>query len=206
MMRAWSLAAAASVAVAILAGCPGSAVRDDTRLTAQLIATARTRGALRCAPVELAMAEAHYDSANHELDEGNYTIARDAAGIARENAQLAIEKSPPEKCTTPTKIGDADGDGILDNVDKCPHEAEDKDGFQDEDGCPDPDNDGDGILDVDDKCPNEPEDHDGFADDDGCPDPDNDGDGLYDALDQCPNEAEDKDGFPGRGRLPRSRQ
>ena len=42
--------------------------------------------------------------------------------------------------------GDRDGDGILDNVDKCPDEPEDKDGFQDEDGCPDPDNDKDGIA------------------------------------------------------------
>jgi outer membrane protein OmpA-like peptidoglycan-associated protein len=44
------------------------------------------------------------------------------------------------------------------------------DGFQDEDGCPDPDNDKDGILDKDDKCPNEPETINGFQDDDGCPD------------------------------------
>jgi hypothetical protein len=40
---------------------------------------------------------------------------------------------------------DRDGDGIPDSVDACPDEPEDKDGFQDEDGCPDPDNDGDGI-------------------------------------------------------------
>jgi len=37
-----------------------------------------------------------------------------------------------------------------------------QDGFQDADGCPDPDNDADGILDKDDQCPNEPEDKDGF--------------------------------------------
>jgi outer membrane protein OmpA-like peptidoglycan-associated protein len=90
---------------------------------------------------------------------------------------------------------DTDGDGIPDSEDKCPNEAEDKDGFQDEDGCPDPDNDGDGIPDAQDKCPNEPEDHDGFQDEDGCPDPDNDGDGIPDAQDKCPNEPEDKDGF-----------
>jgi outer membrane protein OmpA-like peptidoglycan-associated protein len=82
------------------------------------------------------------------------------------------------------------------------NEAEDKDGFQDEDGCPDPDNDGDGIPDVVDKCPNEPEDRDGFQDEDGCPDPDNDGDGILDKEDKCPNEPEtvngieDMDGCP----------
>src|SRR5213075_2360218 len=44
------------------------------------------------------------------------------------------------------------------------------DNFQDEDGCPDPDNDKDGIPDKDDKCPNEPETINGFQDEDGCPD------------------------------------
>jgi len=87
------------------------------------------------------------------------------------------------------KAPDADGDGIPDELDKCPNEAEDFDDFQDEDGCPDLDNDGDGILDVDDKCPNDPEDIDGFEDEDGCPDPDNDGDGILDVDDQCPNDA-----------------
>ncbi|MDB4956710.1 MAG: OmpA domain protein [Myxococcales bacterium] len=91
--------------------------------------------------------------------------------------------------------GDRDGDGIPDDLDKCPDEAEDKDMFDDADGCPDPDNDGDGIPDAQDKCPLDAEDKDGFQDDDGCPDKDNDGDGIPDAQDKCPNEAEDKDGF-----------
>ncbi|MEO8549380.1 MAG: OmpA family protein, partial [Kofleriaceae bacterium] len=91
--------------------------------------------------------------------------------------------------------GDKDGDGIPDSVDACPDEAEDKDGYQDEDGCPDPDNDGDGIPDKDDQCPNDPEDKDGYQDTDGCPERDNDNDGIVDALDKCPNEPEDKDGF-----------
>ncbi|HTR52674.1 MAG TPA: choice-of-anchor D domain-containing protein, partial [Kofleriaceae bacterium] len=90
---------------------------------------------------------------------------------------------------------DSDGDGIPDAKDKCPNEPEDKDGFQDADGCPDPDNDHDGIPDAQDKCPNQPEDKDGFQDADGCPDPDNDHDGIPDAQDKCPNDPEDKDGF-----------
>ncbi len=81
---------------------------------------------------------------------------------------------------------DRDRDGIADADDKCPDDPEDKDGFEDKDGCPDPDNDKDGILDKDDKCPNEPEDKDGFEDEDGCPDPDNDKDGVLDADDKCP--------------------
>jgi OmpA-OmpF porin, OOP family len=95
-------------------------------------------------------------------------------------------------------IGDRDGDGIKDDQDQCPDEPEDKDGFEDEDGCPDPDNDKDGILDVDDACPNVPEDFDGDADEDGCPggtDLDRDGDGIPDSRDKCPTIPEDKDGF-----------
>jgi outer membrane protein OmpA-like peptidoglycan-associated protein len=90
---------------------------------------------------------------------------------------------------------DTDGDGILDEMDMCPNEPEDFDGFEDEDGCPDPDNDGDGIPDHLDQCPNDAEDKDGFEDEDGCPDPDNDGDGIADSVDKCPNEPEDFDGF-----------
>src|SRR4029077_2436402 len=66
-------------------------------------------------------------------------------------------------------IGDRDGDGIKDDVDQCPDNPEDYDDFEDEDGCPDPDNDRDGIPDVDDKCPNVPETKNGFEDEDGCP-------------------------------------
>jgi outer membrane protein OmpA-like peptidoglycan-associated protein len=95
-------------------------------------------------------------------------------------------------------IGDRDGDGIKDDVDRCPDDPEDQDDFEDEDGCPDPDNDRDGFLDKDDKCPNEPEDRDGYEDDDGCPEPnelDRDGDGIPDDRDKCPDDPEDKDRF-----------
>jgi outer membrane protein OmpA-like peptidoglycan-associated protein len=95
-------------------------------------------------------------------------------------------------------IGDRDGDGYKDDVDKCPDDPEDFDGFEDADGCPDPDNDKDGILDVDDKCPNNPENRNGVEDQDGCPegvDGDKDGDGIPDSLDKCPNDPEDRDGF-----------
>ena len=90
---------------------------------------------------------------------------------------------------------DSDGDGIIDEFDACPDEAEDFDGFEDDDGCPDYDNDFDGIPDLEDTCPLAAEDYDGFADSDGCPDPDNDLDGVLDINDDCPDEAEDKDGF-----------
>ncbi|MFW2389143.1 MAG: OmpA family protein [Polyangiales bacterium] len=95
-------------------------------------------------------------------------------------------------------VGDRDKDGIADDDDGCPDAAEDKDGFEDSDGCPDLDNDGDGILDVDDDCPLVKEDYDGDRDEDGCPEGmegDRDGDGIADTVDDCPDEPEDFDGF-----------
>jgi OOP family OmpA-OmpF porin len=193
------LGAALAVLAGLAASCAGRQVRSQTTATTALIATARQTDAQQCAPVELAMAESHNDFAQHELDEGNYHDARREALVAETNAQLAIEKSPRERCVDsnapPPAPGDQDGDGVPDNIDQCPRVPEDRDGFQDEDGCPDDDNDRDGITDKLDKCPNEPEDRDGFEDADGCPDLDNDGDGIPDKLDKCPNEPEDKDGF-----------
>jgi outer membrane protein OmpA-like peptidoglycan-associated protein len=185
-------------AALIAGGCAGSAVRARTGTIDQVIATARDNGAMRCAPVELAMAEAHNDFARQELAEGNYYPARREAEIARTNAQAAIDRSPKDLCNPaapPPPPADTDGDGILDPVDDCPMVPEDKDGFQDEDGCPEDDNDADGIVDRIDNCPDDPEDRDGFQDQDGCPEPDNDGDGLADRVDQCPMDPEDKDGF-----------
>ena len=86
---------------------------------------------------------------------------------------------------------DRDKDGVPDAYDLCPDLPEDRDGFQDKDGCPDNDNDRDSIPDKLDKCPNQPEDFDEFQDEDGCPDPDNDNDGIIDGKDECPNEPED---------------
>jgi formylglycine-generating enzyme required for sulfatase activity len=65
---------------------------------------------------------------------------------------------------------DLDGDGISDMADKCPNDPEDKDNYEDDDGCPDPDNDHDGIVDAVDRCPSQPETKNGFEDSDGCPD------------------------------------
>jgi outer membrane protein OmpA-like peptidoglycan-associated protein len=83
--------------------------------------------------------------------------------------------------------GDPDGDGIVGIADRCPLVPEDKDGHQDGDGCPDPDNDNDGVCDDNpviqrdlkrfrnvctgrDRCPNRKEVINGVEDEDGCPD------------------------------------
>lgn len=67
-------------------------------------------------------------------------------------------------------VSDRDHDGILDKDDLCPEHSEDKDLFEDQDGCPDLDNDKDRIPDRLDKCPNQPENYNGVDDEDGCPD------------------------------------
>jgi hypothetical protein len=86
------------------------------------------------------------------------------------------------------RVHDADGDGIPDERDACAELAEDRDGFEDGDGCLDFDNDGDGVPDTDDRCPRELEDLDDYADQDGCPDLDDDGDRIPDKSDACPRE------------------
>lgn len=85
---------------------------------------------------------------------------------------------PREAAPAPTRSrgranpidGDGDRDGVRDSVDACASEPEDRDGFADADGCPDPDDDRDGILDVADSCPREAEVVNEIDDRDGCPD------------------------------------
>ncbi|WP_407659994.1 Ig-like domain-containing protein [Hyalangium gracile] len=133
------------------------------------------------------------------------------AGIAYAPSDRGTESRPTPVATpapikpskpVPEQLVDTDGDGLPDVQDRCPIAAEDKDSFQDDDGCPDPDNDNDTLADASDKCPNEPETKNAFEDEDGCPDQapppppvDTDGDLLTDDKDRCPQEAEDKDGF-----------
>jgi OmpA-OmpF porin, OOP family len=112
-------------------------------------------------------------------------LLTDTPGVPQFRILASLQYQPQNR--------DSDGDGVFDRDDGCDDQDEDMDEFDDEDGCPDPDNDEDGILDGSDQCPDEAEDVDQFQDEDGCPDPDNDGDGVADADDQCPAEAEDVD-------------
>jgi outer membrane protein OmpA-like peptidoglycan-associated protein len=87
-------------------------------------------------------------------------------------------------------LRDRDGDGVPDDVDKCPDQPEAHDDLYDGSGCPHVrDTDGDGIPDDLDKCPTEAETYNGFEDEDGCPDqlPDRDKDGVPDTVDKCPD-------------------
>jgi OmpA-OmpF porin, OOP family len=118
----------------------------------------------------------------------------DGLGDAPVRALLSVSWAP--------RLHDRDGDGIPDDVDRCPDLPEDYDGFQDHDGCPDLDNDDDGIPDALDRCPNEKEDEDGFQDADGCPDLDNDQDRIPDTEDACPNEPGPPDPDPKKNGCP----
>ncbi len=189
--------------VLFASGCAqGPALRGRIAGLTTTVADAEKNGAMTCAPRELAVAKSQLEFATLALDQGQLSVAKAHLAKAEPNAQAAFSMSPADRCTArefvevEAKPGDTDGDGIPDGVDQCMLEPEDKDGYLDEDGCPDVDNDADGIPDSKDQCPNEPEDYDGYKDDDGCPDPDNDGDGVADVDDYCPNTP----GIPGGDR------
>jgi len=248
----------AVVALLALAGCAtGGKLRRASDAVRSDVEKARKSGAMKCAPKELALAEANLEFGLAEIDWGDATRAgehlREAELQAKKAldlskscgpAQVTIREKKPEaprkavliekvdgdrdgvpdlddKCpevpgkpefagcpdtdgdglpdaedACPTQPGpreargcpqakDSDGDGVPDDIDRCPLDPEDQDGFQDEDGCPDPDNDGDGIVDKIDACPATP----GPIENRGCPILDRDGDGVPDGEDRCPAEA-----------------
>lgn len=185
-----------------LSGCvTGAKLRGDAAQIQKKVANARERGAYRCAPRELARAEANLEFLDYELTQGDFLRAERHHRAALENIDKALSITDPNECAEKRVLiaedkpliitkTDRDGDGIQDDLDQCPDEPEDKDGFKDEDGCPDPDNDADTVLDVNDKCPLEP----GDPKNDGCPLKDRDGDGIADDIDKCPDIPEDLDG------------
>ena len=93
------------------------------------------------------------------------------APAASNAAATATAPSPAAvPAAAPAAPEDSDHDGIPDEEERCPISAEDRDGFEDDDGCPDLDNDEDGIPDAVDRCPLEAETQNGHQDEDGCPD------------------------------------
>lgn len=86
-----------------------------------------------------------------------------------ERAAAPEAAAPEPVAEEPLPSSDKDGDGLTDTSDQCPSDAEDSDGFEDNDGCPDEDDDRDGVPDEQDRCKKELEDMDGDRDDDGCP-------------------------------------
>lgn len=194
-----SIAGLVGAALCALGGCAAeSRLRGELGALREMTNEAESRGARECAPLSLAVARAHIEFATRALSKGRRSEANYHQGVAEPNARVALRLSSAEECggtPTPVTADDRDGDGIADDVDQCPDAAEDADGWEDADGCPeDQDVDGDGIPESRDQCELEAEDSDGYLDEDGCPEPDNDLDRVLDAEDQCPLEAEDPDG------------
>lgn len=123
---------------------------------------------------------------------GKFTSANVYAGLhaaipyrkTKSRKQKEEEIPDPIKEVTTPKIEepkievpkDTDGDGVIDNEDKCPTVA----GIKAFNGCPDTD--ADGVQDSEDKCPVVF----GLAAFNGCPD--TDVDGIQDSEDECPTE------------------
>jgi outer membrane protein OmpA-like peptidoglycan-associated protein len=168
---------------------PG-AVRARDEVLHRDVAEARHSGAYRCAPTELATAEANLTFSERELADGHSMDAENFAELAEDAIKKALVLSkdcgPKEvviQAPTPPVVvkiepKDTDGDGIPDDIDRCPTVPGPKENF----GCPWGDRDHDGIADNVDKCPDVP----GIPELQGCPDVDTDGDGIPDRLDKCP--------------------
>ncbi|MCL4101151.1 OmpA family protein [Fibrobacter sp. HC4] len=146
---------------------------------------------------------------NPSLSKPNFYCQSTSPMLKRGKGKLdigltAAELVKEEEAVEETRNPDTDGDGLCDpwvseegfsdkyasvctGLDNCPEEAEDFDGFQDDDGCPDADNDRDGLCDpwVEakgmlanfahvckgvDLCPEQAETLNNYKDEDGCPD------------------------------------
>jgi outer membrane protein OmpA-like peptidoglycan-associated protein len=195
------------LAAAALAACAtGGKLRQNAAVARADIEKAKRSGGDRCAPKELALAEANVDFATAEMSQGNATRAREHLEIAETNVKKALELSkscgptqvtirekpkevplpPPPPETKRIVKTDVDGDGVPDIDDRCP-EVAGKAQFL---GCPDTDD--DGIPDAEDACPMQA----GRPEAQGCPvAKDSDGDGIPDDIDRCPLDPEDRDGF-----------
>ncbi|MEM7674385.1 MAG: OmpA family protein [Myxococcota bacterium] len=208
--------------VAMLVGCStGATLRKEADVIETQLDRSWDDGAYRCAPDDLAQAEAQLVFVRSHLDRGHPVRAsyhRDQAKQAMLAVLQTLDTCPkisPDRDqdgifdsddACPDEVGpaelqgcpDTDGDGVIDPKDKCPTIA----GPAANQGCPYGDADGDGLTDDIDECPRAKEDVDQFEDDDGCPDPDNDNDGVPDVRDVCPlrpetvNGFEDDDGCP----------
>lgn len=189
-----------TLAFTALSSChSGPQIRASGEIIKTDIERARRSNAMRCAPRELASAEANLDFSLGELDQGNSqrayehvveaeAMAKKAVALSRDCApkQVVVREQP--QLVVKIEETDKDGDGVLDKDDQCPSLP----GPVENKGCPveaPKDRDGDGILDANDRCIDQPEDLDGFQDEDGCPELDNDNDGILDTSDKCPNEA-----------------
>ncbi len=158
----------------VFAGCTtGTKLYKSTLLEGKRLEVDKSRGADKCVPYDLAMAETLIDIAKLELESGNYIQAEEI--MADMDLYAAKASTKADSCIPKDK----DNDGILDVNDRCPDNA----GPEKFKGCPDIDE--DGVPDIDDKCI----DVKGLVKLNGCPPAsDRDKDGVPDATDRCPDD------------------
>ena len=191
-----------------LVGCATGATLQAQAEEVEALNDAVEERAYRCAPREIAAAQAHVDFGQYELRRGNFVQAREHLRTAEENARLAQRLSDYDECeledyeldvavaeveeadVDPVDfMWDSDGDGIPDHESDCPHEpiVFIGDPEQEATGCPNYDVAGDGIPNTEDHCPGIPADVDGFPGANGCPMLDIDGDGVLNVDSECPD-------------------
>ncbi len=104
-----------------------------------------------------------------------------AAKYQNTNDDKIYDLSHPWPFRDTTPEGDIDGDGVMDENDRCPSTP--RGAIVDQFGCPS-DGDGDSVLDGIDRCPNTA--RGASVDANGCPS-DDDRDGIADGVDRCPD-------------------
>jgi OmpA-OmpF porin, OOP family len=96
------------LAVALVALCVGLACGASGQLDRQIeqltlaLAKVEARGALRCAPRELALSRSHLEFARLERDQGFPARARQHLDVADENVWAASVLTPADRCAAPS--------------------------------------------------------------------------------------------------------
>ena len=100
-LRGGSLRAAALVALAGLSCSSRAELDAHMGEVARALREVERRGALLCAPRELAVARSHLQFAELERDRGSPARAREHLDVADENVRAAAELSPVGRCVEP---------------------------------------------------------------------------------------------------------
>src|SRR5688572_22855319 len=100
----------ACVCLLATACATGASLRAESDVIRNQLDAARQAGAYRCAPRELAIAEAHLEFMETELEQGNSVRAASHRNVAKQSLAAVIERSKGCK----PELNDRDGDGVQD--------------------------------------------------------------------------------------------
>jgi OOP family OmpA-OmpF porin len=88
------------VLLGVASGCASAAdLSQRMDRVARAVVAVEARGAMRCAPRELAVARSHLEFARLEEEQGFPSRARQHLDVAEENVEAASALSPLGKCT-----------------------------------------------------------------------------------------------------------